>query len=48
GWGLAGFCPGGALPALGAGVAKGYGLVAAMADGMLAARAGLRAADAKR
>jgi len=48
GWGLAGFCPGGALPALGAGVAQVYGFVAAMAVGMLAARAVLRAADAKR
>jgi len=48
GWGLAGFCPGGALPALGAGVVQVYGFVAAMAVGMLAARAVLRAADAKR
>lgn len=48
GWGLAGFCPGGALPALGAGVVQVYGFVAAMAVGMLAARTILRLANAKR
>src|SRR5450830_1051574 len=34
GWGLAGFCPGPALVALGAGVAKAWGFVAAMLAGM--------------
>jgi len=34
GWGLAGFCPGPALVALGAGYAKGLGFVAAMMAGM--------------
>jgi uncharacterized membrane protein YedE/YeeE len=34
GWGLAGFCPGPALVALGAGVPKAWGFVAAMLAGM--------------
>ncbi|WP_028231648.1 YeeE/YedE family protein [Paraburkholderia mimosarum] len=34
GWGLAGFCPGPALVALGAGYPKAIGFVAAMAAGM--------------
>lgn len=36
GWGLAGFCPGPALVALGAGVPKAGGFVAAMLAGMAA------------
>lgn len=35
GWGLAGFCPGPALVALGAGYPKAAGFVAAMVAGML-------------
>ena len=35
GWGLAGFCPGPALVALGAGYAKAWGFVAAMLAGMV-------------
>lgn len=35
GWGLAGFCPGPALVALGAGYPKGIGFVAAMVAGMV-------------
>jgi uncharacterized membrane protein YedE/YeeE len=34
GWGLAGFCPGPALVALGAGFPKAWGFVAAMLAGM--------------
>lgn len=36
GWGLAGFCPGPALVALGAGFPKAWGFVAAMLAGMAA------------
>lgn len=40
GWGIAGFCPGGALPALGTGVPEVAIFVAAAAVGILAARLG--------
>ena len=43
GWGIAGFCPGGALPALGAGMAEVYGFVAAVVLGILIAKTILRA-----
>ncbi len=43
GWGIAGFCPGGALPALGAGMAEVYGFVAAVILGILIAKTILRA-----
>lgn len=43
GWGLAGFCPGGALPALGAGVPAVYWFVLAVIGGMFAAKAMQRA-----
>ena len=39
GWGLSGFCPGGALPALGTGRWEVFAFVAAMLAGMVAARA---------
>ena len=38
GWGIAGFCPGGALPALGTGVPDVYLFAAALVAGLLAAR----------
>ena len=38
GWGLAGFCPGGALPALGTGRSEVLLFVAALVAGMIAAR----------
>jgi uncharacterized membrane protein YedE/YeeE len=40
GWGIAGFCPGGALPALGTGVPEVFVFVAAASVGILAARLG--------
>ena len=40
GWGIAGFCPGGALPALGTGRAEVFVFTAAAALGILAARLG--------
>jgi len=39
GWGIAGFCPGGALPMLGTGIADVFIFVAAVVVGMLLARA---------
>jgi hypothetical protein len=42
GWGLAGFCPGPAFVALGAGSAAGAGFVVAMFAGMAIARGALR------
>lgn len=38
GWGIAGFCPGGALPALGTGRAEVFAFVAAMLGGMALAK----------
>jgi uncharacterized membrane protein YedE/YeeE len=38
GWGLAGFCPGGAIPALGLGDSRAILFVAAMAAGLIGAR----------
>ncbi len=39
GWGLSGFCPGGALPALGTGVPEVFAFVAALVAGIVLARA---------
>lgn len=39
GWGIAGFCPGGALPALGTGRGEVFIFVAALLAGILAAKA---------
>lgn len=47
GWGLAGFCPGGAIPALGSGELTPFIFVAAMVGGILLAN-GLKAAFARR
>ncbi|NVD42840.1 YeeE/YedE family protein [Ensifer sp. HO-A22] len=44
GWGIAGFCPGGALPALGTGRIEVFAFVAALLLGIFAAR-GLMALD---
>ena len=41
GWGIAGFCPGGALPALGTGRADVLTFVAALVCGIIATRAAL-------
>ena len=38
GWGIAGFCPGGAIPALGTGRSEAMLYVAALAAGLIAAR----------
>jgi uncharacterized protein len=47
GWGLSGFCPGGALPALGTGRSEVLLFVAATAAGLLLARA-IRTVQARR
>lgn len=47
GWGIAGFCPGGALPALGTGRSEVVLFVAALVAGIIAAK-GLQAAIANR
>lgn len=47
GWGIAGFCPGGAIPALGSGETSPLMFVAAMIGGILLAN-GLRALSARR
>jgi uncharacterized membrane protein YedE/YeeE len=39
GWGISGFCPGGALPALGTGAADVFAFVAALVAGLFIARA---------
>ncbi|AJE47616.1 YeeE/YedE family protein [Celeribacter indicus] len=44
GWGIAGFCPGGALPALGTGKADVWLFSAALVAGLLAARATMKLA----
>ena len=38
GWGISGFCPGGALPALGTGAPEVFAFVAALIAGMILAR----------
>ncbi|EPX77019.1 DUF6691 family protein [Litoreibacter arenae] len=47
GWGIAGFCPGGALPALGTGRTEVFLFVAALLAGVFAAKAMQRVAAAK-
>jgi uncharacterized membrane protein YedE/YeeE len=48
GWGIAGFCPGGAIPALGLGESSAWIFVAAMLAGIAIARAARRALAANR
>lgn len=38
GWGIAGFCPGGAMPAIGTGAGDVFAFMAALIAGMMAAR----------
>lgn len=47
GWGISGFCPGGAIPALGLGEASAWAFVAAMLVGIFAARS-IRLAHSQR
>lgn len=47
GWGIAGFCPGGAIPALGLGETMPFVFVAAMVAGILAVK-GLQSFSARR
>jgi len=48
GWGIAGFCPGGAIPALGLGESSAWIFVASMLAGIAIARAARRAFAANR
>lgn len=48
GWGISGFCPGGAIPALGLGEPTAYAFVAAMLVGILAARTARQAVASRR
>jgi uncharacterized membrane protein YedE/YeeE len=48
GWGIAGFCPGGALPALGTGVPEVFIFIASASVGILAARLGPRLLGGRR
>jgi hypothetical protein len=48
GWGIAGFCPGGALPALGTGVPEVFIFIASASVGILAARLGPRMFNGRR
>ncbi|KIT15802.1 DUF6691 family protein [Jannaschia aquimarina] len=48
GWGIAGFCPGGALPALGTGLADVFVFVGATSVGILVARLGPRLLGGRR
>lgn len=48
GWGISGFCPGGAIPALGLGEPTAYAFVAAMLAGILAARTARQAVASRR
>jgi uncharacterized protein len=47
GWGIAGFCPGGALPALGTGRIEVFAFVAALIVGIFAAKAMMSATHAR-
>jgi uncharacterized protein len=47
GWGISGFCPGGALPALGTGAADVFAFVAALVAGLFIAR-GLQSLQTRR
>lgn len=47
GWGISGFCPGGALPALGTGNAQVFLFVATMLAGIFTAKAAMRLNEAR-